>query len=143
MEQGITEKVSGGKIMKMILVRGYARWHDYTDGTDRLVERDYALFTERNGRYYKDGVEIFGGKDGVNEALRKTKENYQSRLLIPKLIEMKGKDGVKEVLGWEERRKERNQYFYYADDRRCYETEQAEYELACSRITECKACLGE
>lgn len=129
--------------MKMILVRGYARWHDYTDGTDRLVERDYALFTERNGKYYKDGVEISGGKDGVNEALRKTKKNYQSRLLIPKLIEMKGKDGAKEVLGWEERRKEYNQYFYYADDRRCYETEKAEYELACNRIAECKACLGE
>ena len=129
--------------MKMILVRGYARWHDYTDGTDRLVERDYALFTERNGHYYKDGVEISGGKDGVNEALRKTKENYQSRLLIPKLIEMKGEEGVKEVLGWEERRKEYNQYFYYADDRRCYETEKAEYELACNRIAECKACLGE
>lgn len=127
--------------MKMILVRGYARWHDYTDGTDKLVERDYTLFTERDGRYYKDGVEISGGKDGVNEALKKTKENYKSRLLIPKLIEMKGKDGVKEVLGWEEHRKENNQYFYYADDRRCYETEKSEYELACNRIAECKACL--
>lgn len=61
MEQGYIKDVSGGKIMKMILVRGYARWHDYTDGTDRLVERDYALFTERNGHYYKDGVEISGG----------------------------------------------------------------------------------
>ena len=88
-------------------------------------------------------LKYLGGKDGVNEALRKTKENYQSRLLIPKLIEMKGEEGVKEVLKWEERRKEYNQYFYYADDRRCYETEKAEYELACNRIAECKACLGE
>lgn len=127
--------------MKMILVRGYARWHDYTDGTDRLVERDYALFTERNGHYYKDGVELFDGKAGVNKALKETKEEYKRRTLIPKLIEMKGKEGVKEVLGWEENRKERNQYFHYADDRRCYESEKAEYTLACSRIAECKACL--
>lgn len=129
--------------MKMILVRGYERVHDYINGTDKLVERRYSLFTEREGRYYKDGVEISGGKDGVNKALNETKEKYKSRMLIPKLIEMKGEDGVREVLKWEENRKEYNQYYHYADDRRCYETERDAYNLACNRIAECKACLGE
>ena len=129
--------------MKMILVRGYERVHDYIHGADKLVERNYSLFTEREGRYYKDGVEISGGKEGVNKALNETKERYKRGMLIPKLIEMKGEDGVREVLNWEEHRKEYNKYYHYADDRRCYETEKAEYELACNRIAECKACLGE